>query len=128
MSSLITNDVKITVVARYRPSYSTPADNQYIFSYEISIENLGKQTIQLLRRQWLITDGVGITREVEGEGVIGKQPILEPQATHTYSSWCPLATPLGHMEGQYLMKNLETDQLFYAQVPRFKLESPVVLN
>ncbi len=128
MNSLVTNGIKVTVVAQYRPSYSTPADQQFIFSYEISIENLGQSTVQLLRRQWLITDGLGITREVEGEGVIGRQPVLAPKAIHTYSSWCPLTTPLGFMEGQYLMKNVDKDELFYAQVPRFKLESPVVLN
>lgn len=128
MDSMITEGIEISVKAQYQPTYSTPAEQQYIFSYEIIIANRSPRTVQLLRRHWVITDGVGIVREVEGEGVIGQQPILEPGESHQYSSWCPLNTPLGFMEGQYLMIEPKTQSTFYAQVPRFRLESPVVLN
>lgn len=128
MDSMITEGIEISVQAKYQPSYSTPAEQQYIFSYDITITNKSPRTVQLLRRHWVITDGLGIVREVEGEGVIGKQPILQPGESHQYSSWCPLNTPLGFMEGQYLMVDPATEESFQAQVPRFRLESPVVLN
>ena len=84
--------------------------------------------MQLLYRHWVITNGMGAVEEVEGEGVIGQQPVLGPGEVHSYDSWCPLSSPLGSMEGRYLMVSTETGEEFYAQVPRFQLESTVMMN
>lgn len=128
METRLTNNIRISVVGRYQPDYSKPTKDQYVFSYHIIIENCGKDTVQLLRRHWVITNSLGLVQEVEGEGVIGKQPILKPGDIHRYNSWCPLTSPLGFMEGSYLFTNHDTGEEFRAEVPRFKLESNVVLN
>ena len=128
METQLTNNIRISVVGRYQPEYSKPTQDQYIFSYHIIIENCGTETVQLLRRHWFITNSLGVVQEVEGEGVIGKQPILDPGEKHEYSSWCPLTSPFGFMEGNYLFINHDTGQQFRAEVPRFRLESTVVLN
>lgn len=128
MNSATTNNIRISVRTQYRPDHSKPADNRYVFAYRIRIENMGQHIVQLLRRHWVITDSLGHTEEVEGEGVIGQQPILNPGQVHTYDSWCPIRTPLGAMEGTYLMQNREDFSSFHARVPRFFLESPIIQN
>ena len=128
METRLTNNIRISVVARYQPAYSKPTQDQYVFSYHIVIENCGSSTVQLLRRHWVITNSLGVVQEVEGEGVIGEQPVLEPGDVHKYDSWCPLSSPFGCMEGRYLFVDHITDEEFYAEVPRFRLESSVVLN
>lgn len=128
METRTTNGIRISVQARYQSAYSKPTEEQYVFSYHIVIQNQSSETIQLLYRHWVIMNALGAIREVEGEGVIGQQPILGPGDVHSYDSWCPLSSPLGSMEGRYLMLNTETGEEFYAEVPRFQLESTVVLN
>jgi ApaG protein len=128
MESLLSNGIRVSVYARYQAAYSRPTEEQYVFSYHIVIENCREDTVQLLYRHWVITNGMGEIQEVEGDGVIGQQPVLEPGDVHSYDSWCPLASPLGSMEGRYLMVSAETGEEFYAQVPRFQLESTVVMN
>lgn len=128
MESLVSNGIRVSVYARYQAAYSKPTENQYLFSYHIVIENGREDTVQLLYRHWVITNGMGAIEEVEGEGVIGQQPVLGPGDVHSYDSWCPLSSPLGSMEGRYLMVSTETGEEFYAQVPRFQLESTVVMN
>lgn len=128
MDTRITNHIRISVVATYQPAYSKPTSNQYVFSYHIVIENCGRDTVQLLRRHWIITNSMGVVQEVEGEGVIGQQPVLEAGDVHQYDSWCPLSSPLGFMEGSYLFVNRDTGEEFRAEVPRFRLQSDVVLN
>jgi ApaG protein len=128
METLITNGIRISVQAQYQAAYSKPTENQYVFSYHIVIENQSEHTIQVLRRHWIITNSMGLTREVEGEGIIGQQPILEPGDVHAYDSWCPLSSPIGFMAGTYLLERTASGEQFEAQIPRFRLESPVVLN
>ncbi len=128
MYSLTTNEIKVSVKPHYQASFSKPAEEQYIFSYLIIIENLGDAPVQLLRRYWIITDGMGMARDIEGEGVVGETPVIESGQSYSYSSWCPLHTPLGTMEGTYKMKNLNTKKHFSIAIPKFKLQSPVVLN
>lgn len=128
METCVTNNIRISVVATYQQAYSKPTKDQYVFSYHIVIENCGPDTVQLLRRHWVITNSLGLVQEVEGEGVIGQQPVLESTEVHQYDSWCPLSSPLGFMEGRYLFVNHNTGEEFYADVPRFRLESSVVLN
>lgn len=128
MEILITNDIKICVQPRYEPEYSQPPASKYIFSYQISIENIGQDTVQLLRRHWIIWDSNGSTREVEGEGVVGQQPVLEPGESYTYSSWCNLSTPIGKMFGVYLMCKEADTQQFLVTIPEFRLIAPAILN
>ncbi len=128
MESLLSNGIRVSVYSRYQSAYSRPTEDQYVFSYHIVIENCRQDTVQLLYRHWVITNAMGGVEEIEGEGVIGLQPVLEPGDAHSYDSWCPLPSPLGSMEGRYLMVSTETGEEFYAQVPRFQLESTVMMN
>jgi len=128
MPTKITQGIKISVQAKFQEEYSKPILKQFVFSYQIIIENQSQHTTQLVERFWSITDSLGRVREVKGKGVIGLQPILEPGGTHTYESWCPLATPLGHMEGYFLMIDGSTNKTFKVFVPRFQLISSTTLN
>lgn len=126
--TLITNDIKVSVEAFYHGEHSRPAKARYVFSYRVTIENLGIEAVQLLRRHWYIFDSVGITREVEGEGVIGQQPIILPGETHQYTSWCPLLTSLGKMHGTFLMQRQSDGFIFEADIPEFRLMAPSIMN
>jgi len=128
MQTKVTQGIKISVQAKFQAEYSKPVLNQFVFSYHITIENQSQQTVQLLERYWLITDSLGKIREVKGKGVIGLQPVLEPGDVHTYDSWCPLVTPMGHMEGYYMMLDGLTNEHFKALVPRFQLIASTTLN
>ena len=128
METRITNGIRVSVRPQYQPAHSRPVAQEYLFSYHIVIENCGPDPVQLLHRHWLITDGVGFVEEVRGEGVIGQQPTLDPGDLHAYDSWCPLHTPLGHMEGSYTFVNLRTRIHFQAAIPRFQLAAWEVLN
>lgn len=99
-----------------------------MFAYQISIENLSDYTIQLQRRQWFIFDSNGSQREVEGEGVIGEQPVMEPGETHSYVSGCNLNTDMGTMRGNYTMKRIADDTRFIVDIPEFELIAPYRLN
>ena len=124
----ITQGIKISVEVFYEPHYSKPHGHQYVFSYRITIENCSPHTVQLLRRHWFIFDSNGTKREVEGEGVIGKQPTIHPNQKHQYASWSPLRTTVGKMYGTYLMKRLIDKEQFYVRIPEFNLIVPAKLN
>ena len=128
MFSQTTMGIKISVSPLFQPAYSNPEEGKFVFSYTILIENLGSETVQLLRRHWIISDANNVKREVEGEGVIGKQPILAPGEQHQYSSWCPISTALGKMSGSYLMQKVDSGEKFQAVVPEFQLIAPFKLN
>ena len=128
MTSATTHGIRVSVQPAYQAAYSRPVADQYVFSYRIFIENLSEQAVQLLRRHWIITDSLGRVEEVQGEGVIGEQPIILPQEVHSYDSFCPLQTPFGTMEGTYLMQSRVDFSSFHVRIPRFKLESTVGLN
>lgn len=119
--------ILIDVATQYIPEQSKPREHQYVFSYTISITNIGTLTAQLLSRHWLITDGNNEVQEVKGEGVVGEQPILEPGATFTYSSGAVLKTPVGHMQGAYHMLS-EDGQMFEAPIDAFTLARPHALH
>lgn len=126
--TLATNGVLIQVQVYYNHEYSNSAANKHIFVYKIYLKNLNSFTVQLLRRHWIIFDSNGIKNEVEGEGVIGKQPILLPDEVHQYASWASITSEIGSMEGTYTMKNLDTSELFEVSVPYFSLISPIKMN
>lgn len=128
MVTEITEGVKVSVETNFQPEYSSPVQSHYVFSYRILIENHSHYTVQLLRRHWLICDAQGATREVEGEGVIGEQPILEPGETHEYVSGCNLKTELGKMKGSYLMERIVDGKNFRVNIPEFVMVVPFKLN
>ena len=128
MFSKVTEGVKVSVLAEYQPGYSNPPQAHYVFTYKIIIENHSDYTVQLLRRRWLIHDSNGIVREVEGEGVIGQQPVLEPGEIHEYVSGCNLQTNLGKMAGTYLMERIFDGRRFQVTVPEFTMIVPYLLN
>lgn len=107
----------------YLPNQSEPDQNRYVWAYEVTIENEGDETVQLLDRYWHITDGNGRVEEVEGPGVIGKQPILKPGQNFTYASGCPLTTPSGIMVGHYMMLSGDGNR-FTIAIPAFSLDLP----
>lgn len=128
MITAITDGVKISVETVYQDEYSNPANDHYVFAYRIIIENLSDYAIQLKRRQWLIFDSSGTQREVEGEGVVGLQPVIEPGESHSYVSGCNLTTDMGTMSGSYLMARLVDDTKFTVGIPKFSLIAAYRLN
>ena len=101
---------------------------QHVFSYQITVHNLGKDIVQLISRKWIIKDAHSDIKKVEGPGVIGKQPVIKPGEQFSYSSWCPLSTEIGKMYGHFNMKRLDNDEMFEATVPHFQFHSDFVLN
>ena len=128
MEILTTNGITITVETQYLPQHSDPKEGKFVFGYHITIENGSDHTIQLLRRHWFIYDGCGEIREVEGEGVIGQQPVLEPGQYHQYASYCDLKTDIGKMRGTFLMTRRNDQVFFDVPVPEFKMCMPARLN
>ena len=123
-------DIVVRVVSVFRPDESDlshATDKKYVFSYQIEIENRGSRTVQLLSRHWWITDGRQEVREVEGEGVVGEQPVIAPRQVFSYSSWCVLPTPSGWMRGTYSMVATGGETLI-VPIPAFSLSTPDALN
>jgi ApaG protein len=116
-----TRGIRVIVEPSYLREESRPQEGLYLFAYKVTLVNTGSEMIQLLSRHWIITDANGQTREVQGEGVIGQQPVLGPGVTYEYSSFSPLPTPMGKMRGSYLMKNLTSGETFKARIPLFFL-------
>ena len=119
-----TRDVRVTVRAFFLADQSEPERGHYVWAYQVSIANQGRQTVQLLRRSWLITDAQGRTQRVHGEGVVGEQPVLDPGESFEYTSGTPLATPSGFMRGAYHMVVPATGEAFDVAIPGFSLDSP----
>lgn len=111
----------------YDRERSSPRENYFFFAYQVRISNAGDQTVQLLSREWFITDGNGETQRVQGPGVVGEQPVLAPGEAFEYTSFCPLSTPIGSMRGSYRMV-LESGESFEAEIGSFPLELPNVVN
>src|SRR5476651_1844881 len=99
-----------------------------MFAYKVNIENMGNYAVRLLTRHWYIFDSNGAKREVEGEGVVGLQPVIEPGKSHEYVSGCNLKTDMGSMKGEYQMMRLIDDVLFDVKIPEFYLIAPYKLN
>lgn len=122
--SEVTRDIRVTVRAFYLEDQSQPERGHFVWAYRVTIENEGTTTVQLLRRTWLITDGMGRTQQVHGAGVVGEQPVLEPGESFEYTSGTPLATPSGFMRGAYHMMVTTTGEAFDVRIPAFSLDSP----
>ena len=119
-----TRDIRVSVRAFYLADQSEPERSHFVWAYRVAIHNNGKQTVQLLKRTWLITDGQGRTQQVHGEGVVGEQPVLEPGQSFEYTSGTPLTTPSGFMRGAYHMVVPATGEVFDVAIPAFSLDSP----
>jgi ApaG protein len=124
---MTSDGIRIRVRSTYLPERSLPRDRRFAFAYTVSISNEGDDSAQLRRRHWIITDAVGEIREVEGEGVVGAQPLLHPGESFEYTSGCVLETPHGSMKGSYMM--LRPDgRCFEAQIHPFVLADPAAMN
>lgn len=128
MVTQITEGVKVSVETYYQPEYSNPLNNEFMFAYRVIIENESGVTVKLLRRHWHIVDSNGLQREVEGEGVIGEQPIIEPRYLHRYVSGSNLRSEIGKMYGSFLMERLIDGKQFRVVIPAFQLVVPAKLN
>ena len=126
-SEATTRGVRVSVVSEYAADRSKPNQQQWFFLYTITIANEGTETVQLLTRHWIITDGSGHIEEVRGPGVVGQQPVLAPGETFTYTSGCPLTTPFGRMEGTYQMVT-RSGEAFDAQIAPFTLSEPYTVH
>ena len=122
-SEAITRGVRVYVEVEYDPSRSAPGAGQWFFLYTVTISNEGSETVQLVSRHWIITDGYGNVEEVKGPGVVGEQPILSPGQSFRYTSGCPLPTEFGQMHGTYQMVTADGDP-FDAEIAPFTLSRP----
>ncbi len=127
MSDTTTRGVRVQVRSFYDEERSSPQDSYYFFAYQVRISNVGRETVQLVGREWLITDGNGDAQRVQGPGVVGEQPVLAPGESFEYTSFCPLPTPVGSMHGSYRMV-LESGESFEAEIAPFSLAVPHAVN
>lgn len=128
MVSQITQGIKISVSTSFEGTYFKNHRIQFAFSYQVTIENQSKDSVQLNSRHWEIYDSLNDLEVVDGEGVIGKKPVLKPGEKHTYSSGCLLSSPFGAMKGYFTMINFTTTSTFKVYIPTFRLGAPFALN
>lgn len=128
MATATTSGVRVSVESSYQAEFSAPENQHFMFAYRISIENGGDCAIQLISRHWDILDAAGTARLVEGEGVVGEQPILSPGEKYAYTSGCNLGTEMGSMRGYYVFQRGDDGQLFKVDIPAFTLIATYKLN
>jgi ApaG protein len=128
MVQQVTEGVSVTVETFYQPNQSNPVNSEFLFAYRITIENLSTMPIQLISRHWHIVDSNGTEREVEGEGVVGQQPIIQPSENYQYVSAANLRSDIGKMYGTYQMINLYNKKTFDVSIPEFQLVAPFKMN
>jgi ApaG protein len=128
MVTQITSNIKISVITNYEGIYYKEYQMLYAFSYQITIENLSSDVVQLQARHWEIFDTLNHTETVDGEGVVGQTPILPPGKKYVYSSGCMLKGAIGAMNGFYTMANFSNNTFFKVQIPTFKLVVPFAIN
>ncbi|MCB9263158.1 MAG: Co2+/Mg2+ efflux protein ApaG [Flavobacteriales bacterium] len=124
----ITSNVEISVSSRYYPPMSDSENKTFVFVYHICIQNRGKQPVHILRRYWKIKDSAGFSHEVNGEGVVGEKPIILPNESYEYESWCHLQTDMGSMKGHYEALLLDTQEEVKIEIPEFLLIPEYKLN
>jgi len=121
MTTAINSGVKISVSTQFRPDLSQVYQSVYFFTYRIEIENTNSFPVQLISRFWRIFDSLEKLRNIEGDGVVGEQPILNPGDSYSYSSGCDLSSEIGNMSGHYIFKRLDNDQIINVEIPQFDL-------
>ena len=120
-------DIIVSAKTSYVSERSSPMQSYFLFSYLIEIKNNSNQTIKLISRHWHIKDGSGGSEDIFGPGVVGKTPTIKPSGVFSYTSFCPLKTPIGSMEGSYIMVNQQGEE-FSIKIPVFRLIASQVLN
>jgi ApaG protein len=128
MVSKTSEGVEVSVQTFYQPDYSNPLLGEYMFAYHITIENHNRFPVKLHNRHWYIVDCLSGSREVEGEGVVGVQPVLQPGERYQYSSGCNLRSEMGKMHGTYMMENLNSGAHFFVNIPVFEMIAPFKNN
>ncbi len=128
MVSRATEGVIVSVESFYQPDYSNPVNGEFMFAYRVTIANNNPFPVKLLRRHWYIFDSNASQREVEGEGVVGIQPQINPGEQYQYISGCNLRTEMGKMHGTYLMQNLANRDEFRVNIPVFHMVVPFKMN
>ena len=128
MVQQITKGIKISVETNFEGTFYKNYKLHFAFGYQVTIENQGKDAVQLNSRKWTIYDALNNVEEVEGEGVIGQKPVIKPGESHTYSSGCLLTSPFGAMSGFYNMVNFATTKNFEVAIPKFHLSAPFAIN
>ncbi|GAC1417361.1 MAG: Co2+/Mg2+ efflux protein ApaG [Flavisolibacter sp.] len=128
MTSMISEGVKVSVETFYQKDYSNPVQSEFMFAYRITIENHNSFPVKLQSRHWYIFDSDGSKREVEGEGVVGMQPVIVSGGEYQYVSGCNLHTEMGRMYGSYMMENMDTKEAFGVSIPSFDMITPFKNN
>lgn len=124
----VTSGIVVSVEVTYQAEFSSPHQHHYVFTYKVTIENKSQHTYQLLRRKWEVFDAAEESKVVEGNGVVGQQPILEPGDSHSYVSGCNLKSGLGKMKGSYTMEKLIDGKLIEVAVPEFQMIANIFHN
>ena len=127
MSDTTTRGIRIQIRSNFVPDKSSPRDQSFVFQYHVRITNVGAETVKLVSRQWIITNAEGEVEKVTGPGVVGVEPVLPPGGSFEYSSWCPLSTNVGSMQGSYQMLTPD-GEVFDAIIAPFTLAVPNALN
>ena len=128
MVQQVTSGIKISVETNFEGTFYKNYKIHFAFGYRVIIENQSKDSVQLTSRFWKIKDALNDTEIVEGEGVVGKKPVLRPGESHSYSSGCLLSSPFGSMNGYYNMVNFTSTKKFKVIIPSFKLSAPFAIN
>ena len=128
MVTQITKGIKISVLTSFEGTYFKNYKIHFAFTYQVSIENQSKDSVQLTTRHWEIFDALNNVEVVDGEGVIGKKPVIKPGESYTYSSGCLLSSPIGAMKGYFNMVNFTSTRSFRVMIPTFKLSATFAIN
>ena len=128
MTTQVTKGIKVSVSTNFEGTFFKNYKMNYAFGYTITIENLSKESVQLTSRHWEIFDSLNDLEIMDGEGVVGKKPVLNPGQSHTYNSGCLLTSPIGAMRGHYNMVGFNENKKFRVQIPTFKFSAPFALN
>ncbi len=128
MVTAITEGISVCIEVTYQAEFSNPNQHHYVFTYKVTIENRSSSTYQLMRRKWEIFDAAESPKTLEGHGVVGQQPVLEPGESHSYVSGCNLKSGLGKMKGVYYMEKVSDGRIIEVAVPEFQLISSLFQN
>ncbi len=128
MITQVTKGIKISVQTTFEGTFFKNYKMHYAFGYTITIENQSKDAVQLTSRHWKIYDSLNDMETLDGEGVIGKKPVIQPGESHTYNSGCLLTSPIGAMKGHYNMVTMDSTEKFRVYIPTFKFSAPFALN
>lgn len=128
MITQVTKGIKISVRTTFEGTFFKNCKVHFAFGYTITIENQSKDSVQLNSRHWQVYDSLNDLEIIDGEGVIGRKPVIKPGESHTYTSGCLLTSPIGAMKGHYNMVNFSTTERFRVFIPTFKFHAPFALN